>query len=88
VSEANQPYAIRETERFGWQVEFELLDFQRWDEIKEQLDFYVATHPYEFEHVPGTELHAIPLATNPPLTVYYSIDEEERVVTFEGLHRS
>jgi hypothetical protein len=85
---SDPPFTLKESDRFVRQAEFELGDISRWDEIKEVLDLYVARDPLRFERVTGTNLYAVGISTIPRLTVFFSVDLEERIVTYEGLHRS
>jgi hypothetical protein len=86
ANEANEPYLIRETDRFEAHVFAEFANLARWEEIKETLDLYIARDPLAFESVPGTELRAVGISTNPPMAVYFSVDTVERVVTYEGIY--
>jgi hypothetical protein len=85
---SDEPYQIRESDRFTRQAEFELVDIRRWDEIKETLDLFIARNPLSFERVPGTSLYAVGLSTIPPLTLYFSVNSADHVVTYEGIERT
>ena len=52
-----------------------------WDELWFNFDRWLAKDPYLGQRVPGTLLWALPLNTNPPLTAYYRIVEDDRAVT-------
>lgn len=56
-----------------------------WDEIKEFFDLYVARNPDIGKLVPGTNVYAMPLETNPPLTIYYTVDNDSETVTLVDL---
>ena len=80
------PYwEVIESEQFQEDVKDILGDFERWDEIKELLDTLVARNPTAFPKVPRTDYYAVTVFTNPPRTMYFTVNEEERKITFEHL---
>jgi hypothetical protein len=50
-------------------------------EVKHFFENALSSHPDSGQLVPGTFLWAITLATLPPVTFYYGIDEEARALT-------
>jgi hypothetical protein len=54
---------------------------QQWDEIKETIDQDLAKNPYEGFKVPNSSLWTIQIDIWPPLTVYYTIDDEKLEMT-------
>jgi len=68
------PFKVKETRKFLSHVKALVGSFQRWDEIKETIDLDIARNPNIFEKVPGTELRAVNLATDPPRTLYFTIE--------------
>ena len=84
---ANSPYTVKETDYFIEQVGFLVHEIRRWDEIKETIDLDLARNPHEAGHqIPETALYAITLLSEPPLTLYYAVDDDEGVVTLVEVH--
>ena len=50
--------------------------FGRWEAVKEYLDLFIARDPKVGHLIPGTNLYALSLETNPPCTIFYSIEDE------------
>lgn len=54
----------------------------RWDEIKSAIDLDLARNPFEAGHlIPETALYAVTILSDPPLTLYYTADKQEKVIT-------
>ena len=58
---------------------------ERWDEISRSFDLRLAIHPRLGQLVSGTSLWALPLETNPLLTVYYDINEDDQIITLHSI---
>ena len=50
--------------------------FGKWEAIKEYIDQNIAREPRIGQRIPGTILYALTLETNPPSTIFYSIENE------------
>jgi hypothetical protein len=59
---------------------------RHWDEIKDAFWRSLTNNPYIGVPAPGTPYHFQDLASDPPLTVYYQIDEDAKTVTFVGIY--
>jgi hypothetical protein len=59
---------------------------QRWDEIKDAFWRALTNNPYIGVPVPDTPYRLQDLASTPPLTVYYEMDEDAKVVKFVGIY--
>ena len=75
------PYELRTTEPFDLQVEHWAGSMERWDEIWFNFDYDLVSHPYSGPLIPNTYMRALPLETNPPLTVYYHVNEQDKIIT-------
>ena len=53
--------------------------------IKTGLDLALASNPYAFPRIGGTEIRAVQLTTIPPYAVYFTIDDERERVVLEAL---
>lgn len=74
-------YELRTTEPFDLQVEQWAASIEQWDAIWFNFDYHLVNLPYLGHQIPGTYLRALPLETNPPLTVYYHVNERDRIIT-------
>ncbi|MGH2586102.1 MAG: hypothetical protein ACRDJE_14410 [Dehalococcoidia bacterium] len=74
-------YTVTETAEFLERAAAFAGSSERWDKIKETIDQDLARDPYVGQPVPGTRLYAIQIDTWPPLTIYYTIDDEAREMT-------
>ena len=74
-------YRLRSTDAFDQQVEHWAGSMEAWDEIWLNFDHDLANNPELGQPVPDTYLRALPLETNPPLTVYYHINERDQYIT-------
>lgn len=81
-----QLYQIKETERFLSKVSKVIPSIKRWDEIRETIDCDIARNPHRFEDIPGTELKAVTLLSEPPLTLYFTIDDEAETIILQDLY--
>jgi hypothetical protein len=79
------PYKVKETKRFLSHVKELMGNFKRWDEIKETIDLDIARNPNIFEKIPGTNLRAVNLATDPPRTLYFTVNEAQETIVLEDL---
>ena len=84
-STENRPFEIIEPEDFLSQVQSRLGDLRAWDEIKSFFELFVARDPYLFEAIPGTDWRAVVVLTDPPSTLYFSVNETAEVIVFEAL---
>lgn len=73
-------FALRSTEAFDQQVVQWAGSMEQWDEIWFNFDHELIYHPYIGTPVPNTYLRALPLETNPSLTVYYHINEPDQII--------
>ena len=69
-------YGVDESPGFEEAAILVLGSFGRWEQIKDYIDQYIAREPRVGERVPRTNLYALSLETNPPCTIFYSIDNE------------
>lgn len=79
-------YEFRETRDFLAHVQRILGSVQRWDEIKESIDLDLVRDPYIGHLVPGTYVHAVAIRSNPPLTLYYHINEQTHIINPLEIH--
>ncbi len=79
------PFKVKEAERFLAHVKELIGSFQRWDEIKQTIDLDIARNPNVFEKIPGTNLRAVSLSTDPPRTLYFTVDEAQEAIILEDL---
>ena len=59
--------------------------FESQHELRLFYEDALANHPYSGQQVPETLLWALTLITRPPLTIYYTIDEDARAVTLYNI---
>ena len=85
-SPLGESYGFQETEEFLAQVEAIVGSVRRWDEVKSGLDFALGRDPRIGLEIPGTRLRAMPLVTQPAITVYYTVDDESRLVIMIEAH--
>jgi len=74
-------FSLRTTDAFDIQVAEWAGGMEYWDEVWFNFDHHLVNHPYTGHPIPGTYLRALPLETNPPLTVYYHINERDEIIT-------
>jgi len=80
------PYwQVVETEEFLNDVSEFMEGFERWDEIKEALDIFLARSPTDFPRVPQTDYYAVSIPSKPPRTVYFTVDVTRHRITLEHL---
>ncbi len=79
------PFQVIESADFTHQAEIVLGNFWAWEHIKETFDLDVARDPYAFEQIEGTSYRAVRLNTDPPRTVYFTIDNLTETVTLEWI---
>lgn len=80
------PYwQVIESEEFRNDVKEIVGNFERWEEIKQVLDTFVARSPTDFPKVPRTDYYAVTIPTNPPRTVYFTANESEKRIILEHL---
>lgn len=80
-SPLGEAYSFIESPECLGQVSEILGSVQRWDEIKEGLDFALSRDPRVGIPISGSTLYAIALLTSPAMTVYYTVDTNLRTVT-------
>jgi hypothetical protein len=85
MTDPRAPYKVKETKRFLSRARKLTGSFKRWDEVKETIDLDIARNPTIFEKIPGINLRAVGLLTNPPRTLYFSVDEAKETVILEDL---
>ena len=73
-------FALRSTDAFDQQVVQWAGSMEHWDEIWFNFDHELVEHPYIGIPIPNTYLRALALGTNPPLTVYYHINERDQII--------
>jgi hypothetical protein len=82
MASSNEPlYRIVETAEFQERAAAFTGSIERWDDIKATIDLDLARDPHIGKPIPGTRLYAQRIETYPPLTVYYTIDDDARVMT-------
>lgn len=82
----SNPYIVKETDYFVEQVELLTGEIEAWDEIKETIDLDLARNPRAGQEIPETELYAVTTLSKPSLTVYYTVDDENEIVTLVEVH--
>ncbi len=78
-------YELRSTEAFDLVAQHLQGSLESWDDIWFNFDHVLVHHPDWGPAVPGTLLRALPLDTQPLLTVYYHVDYEMRVITLHNV---
>ena len=68
-------YDVQEWPGFQEAAERVLGSFGRWEVVKEFIDYYIAREPKIGRPVPDTHLYALSLETNPPTTIFYTVEE-------------
>jgi len=58
---------------------------RNWDEIKNTIDNDLAREPHAGELLSGTRLYGVSIASNPPLTLYYTVDDVKGTMTLLAL---
>ena len=74
-------YELRTTDAFDLQVAVWAGCMEQWDDIWFNFDYQLINNASLGHEIPGTYLRALALETNPPLTVYYHINERDRTIT-------
>jgi len=81
------PFAIIEepfyTERFARLVLNPILR----DDIQQAFERDIIRNPYECEEIPFTNYRAVTIACFPPLTIYFMVDDEERIIYLSDIRR-
>ena len=80
------PYTVKETHYFLEQMGLLVSRIERWDEIKETIDLDLARNPRAGMRIPDTQLYAVTVLSEPPLTVYYTIDDQAQILTLVEVH--
>lgn len=87
MSSWGSPYVVKETDYFVEQVRLLTGQIEVWDEIKETIDLDLARNPKAAgQKIPETQLYAITTLTDPSLTVYYTFDDDNEIVTLVEAH--
>jgi hypothetical protein len=76
----NPWYEVIEIDDFTAQASKYLGSVRGWDEIKEFIDQYLARNPKVGRKIPNANLYGLSLLTNPPLTIYYSVDDIKKQI--------
>ena len=84
--DSDNPYIVKETHYFIQQVGFLTETIEAWDEIKETIDLDLARNPRAGQRIPKTQLYAVTVLSDPPLTVYYAIDDESKTIVLVEVH--
>ena len=74
-------YELRTSDAFDLQAEEWAGSLEHWDEIWFNFDLHLVRNPTWGNAIPNSYLRALPLETMPPLTVYYHVNEQDRVIT-------
>lgn len=82
----SNPYTVKETDYFVKQVVLLTGEIEAWDEIKETIDLDLARNPRAGQEIPETELYAVTILSEPSLTVYYTVDDENEILTLVEVH--
>lgn len=82
----DDPYIVKETRYFLEQVELLVSKIEKWDEIKASIDLDLARNPRAGMPIPETQLYAVTILSEPPLTVYYTIDYGSQILTLVEVH--
>ena len=80
-------YEIVEDDDFLAQVEALTGSVKRWDEIMGASHAELASNPHIGHIVPRTMIPAASLETDPPLTLYYYINEDDFIVVFLEVYK-
>ena len=80
-SPSESPFQILESQEFLGLAEDILGSVERWDEIKWSQDWRLERDPRGGNHLPHYNLWVLRFRTEPPLWVYYTIDEGAHQVT-------
>jgi hypothetical protein len=80
-------YKVVETDQFLERAAAFFGGFERWDEIKETIDFDLARNPHVGQPVLGTELYAVQINIWPPTTLYYAIDDDKREMELRDMRQ-
>jgi len=86
MNSEDRPYTVRETHYFIEQVELLTDTIEVWDEIKETIDLDLARNPRAGRQIPETQLYAVTVLSDPALTVYYTIDDHNKIITLVEVH--
>ena len=78
------PYQIIESDEFKQQFELLVPHPQLRDDILLAFHSELPVDPEKFEIVPSTNLRAATVVCNPPLTLYFTV--QERVITLVEIH--
>ena len=88
----NSLYEIEETPEFLAQAERLIGSVRQWDEIKQTIDLDLARDPLFtkdptlLNRIPGTDLYGITICCFPPLTLFYTVNEQLRKLTLVEIH--
>ncbi|HXN05590.1 MAG TPA: hypothetical protein VN944_00835 [Nitrospiria bacterium] len=74
-------YTVIEGNNFSQQLPLFIESIKKWDEIKSSIDLDLARNPFLARKIPNTELYVLTLRTNPPLTIYFSIERDKQEIT-------
>ena len=78
-------YELRSTSGFDLLVKHWVGGIEDWDDLWFNFDLRLVNNPYLGQRVENTYLWALSLNTNPPITVYYHINEDDQVITLHTL---
>ncbi len=79
--EPRLPYELIETPEFLSQVEAIVGDIERWDDVKWSGNWALERDPTAGQYIPDDDAWALLFRTDPPIVVFYRVDETLRRVT-------
>lgn len=82
------PYGLIETQEFLIQVEDVVGDIKDWDDAKWSGNWALEKNPTAGQYIPDGDSWALILRTDPPVVVFYKIDQTLRLVTPVRVFRS
>jgi hypothetical protein len=80
------PFQVVESEEYTEQFGDLVSDAKLRDELQQTFDLYLPCDPSIFHEVPGTMLQAVTLVCAPPLTLFFHVDWNKRIITLVELH--
>ena len=81
------PYDVIETPGFLSQVEAIVGDIEKWDDAKWSGDWALEKNPTAGHYIQNSDSWALPFRTEPPVVVFYKVNQELRQVTPMAMFR-
>jgi hypothetical protein len=78
-------YELRSAPGFDLLAQHWAGSLEDWDDLWFNFDLRLVNDPNLGQLVGGTSLWALPLNTEPPLTVYYHINEDDQIITLHTI---